>query len=267
MFRFVSVSGLLLAFACNGDTSEDTGSAVVEDGEENPDASIVFDYSVWNCMTGDNLADVDLCDIEPLTDGDTCGTTDANGGVQITWENPPVSGDWSTSLMHPDYSGSLRIGSYDEAQYNVWLAENEAYGAVFGGFCLMTKSADESWLSTGNVTLEEGKGHVWLSLYNDNGDSMMGAVVTLVDASGQSLGQTVYQHGMKSALNPELTATSVAGKVLIANVEPGDYTLKIEHDSLTCESDGWIFQSDVPNEFPMPIMAEHYTEADAHCFE
>ena len=168
--------------------------------------------------------------------------------------------------MHPDYSGSLRLGSYTEAQYSVWLAETEAYGSTASGFCLMTKSADQSWLDSGDVVLTEGKGHVWLSLYNDNGDSMMGAVVTLVDASGQSLGQTMYQHGMENALNPELTATSVAGKVLIANVEPGDYTLKIEHDSLTCESDGWI-QSDVPNEFPMPIMADHYTEADAHCFE
>ena len=266
MLRSASLPLLVVALSCDGESSEDS-AIPSQDEVSNPEGTIVFDYTVWNCMTGDTVADVELCDVLPVTDDDTCGVTDAQGGVRITWTNPPVSGDWATSLEHPDYSGSLRVGHYDESEYDVWRAETDAYGAKDGGFCLMTKEADQSWLETGDVTLEAAKGHVWLILYSDDGDSLYGATVTLEDESGQSVGQVVYGHGMKNSLNPDLTTTSVAGKALIANVEPGDYTLKIEHDSLTCESDGWIFASDVANEFPMPVMADMYTEADAHCYE
>ena len=51
MVRLKSIYLLVVLLACNGDSSEDSGDVGAQPAG-NPEATIVFDYTVWDCMGG-----------------------------------------------------------------------------------------------------------------------------------------------------------------------------------------------------------------------
>ena len=94
--------------------------------------------------------------------------------------------------------------------------------------------------------------------------SLEGAVITLEDASGAAVGDVRYQSGSRVTLDPTLTATSTAGVTAIANIPPGEYTLRVTHDSLTCIP-GFAFSSDLPNVTTVPVEADSQTIGNLFC--
>ena len=54
------------------------------------------------------------------------------------------------------------------------------------------------------------------------------------------------------------------GSIVIANVAPGTHTLNLEHESLVCDN-GFIWHTDVANEFTVPVQADAVTVAYINC--
>ena len=57
MVRVLSIPVLLLSLSCTGQSPADSGSLIPND-EGNPEGIVVFDYTVWNCMTGDIITEL-----------------------------------------------------------------------------------------------------------------------------------------------------------------------------------------------------------------
>jgi hypothetical protein len=119
-------------------------------------------------------------------------------------------------------------------------------------------------MATGDMEVEEGQGLVVYWLVSTDGSSLDGAVITLENDAGESVGQVAYQTALTSALSLDLTATSAAGIVAIGNVEPGEYTLSVSHETLTCEP-GYGFSSDVANVTSVPVEADSQTLGNMVC--
>ena len=71
-------------------------------------------------------------------------------------------------------------------------------------------------------------------------------------------GTVVYWGSESTTLDPDLTASSTTGSIVVANLAPGTYTLNIEHDTLVCDNDR-AWPVDAPNVYTVPVEADTVT--------
>lgn len=261
---FLSLSLL----ACSGSsTDETTDSGAVDTSADtaSEDVVVVRNFSVTNCNTGAAVEGFEICDSPTVSGVETCGTTDANGQTSTTWVNPPLASDVWIKGTHPEYSTGIATGFYDEDGYNATLELIESGGSVQGNLCFFNKATSSTFLAGGELVAEEGMGQVWFVLYSNDNDDVSGATVEFYNADGELVEQAMYQAGMTGDLKPDATETSGRGGVLGYNLTPGDYTVKITHETLDCVSDGWAYKEAEANAIPVPVQADTWTYTYVDC--
>ena len=108
----------------------------------------------------------------------------------------------------------------------------ETSDAISLGYIAFTPEMVAAYLDTGSL-VAEGMGLALYRMFSADGSPLDGAVFTLEDDAGAPVGQVRYQSATTTVLDSTLTATSTAGVTGIANVPPGEYTLRVAHDTLT----------------------------------
>lgn len=159
----------------------------------------------------------------------------------------------------------LYTGRFEEDVYEGWMTALETSDAISLGYIAFTPETVAAYLDTGNVVAEAGTGLALYQMFSADGSPLDGSVFTLEDDAGAPVGQVRYQSATTTVLDSTLTATSAAGVAGIANVPPGEYTMRVAHDTLTC-TPGFAFSSDVPNVIRVPIEADTQTFGSIVCF-
>lgn len=251
--------------ACSGSDTDDAVDSGTDTDTAPEDVLVTFDFNISNCNTGVAVEGLELCDLMPEFEEDTCATSDSNGLAQITWTNPPVSSNYLTLGSHPNYADALIVGHYTEANYEFWLDAMAAGDSLDVNFCFFLDQDTDAFFSGGGLVREEGMGHVWYGLYSNEGYDVSGAVVELHNAEGELAATSYYQGGVTGEINVDLTETSGRGAVLFPNVAPGEYTVKVTHETLNCVSEGWSFLETDTNAFPVPVQAGAVTNGFVGC--
>ncbi|MDP6933948.1 MAG: hypothetical protein QGG40_13575 [Myxococcota bacterium] len=257
MLNRTTILTLSLLVACSG-KGDDTGTETVDDG------SIDFLFTFHDFFSGDPLAGGEYCLVEPAEQltGDSaqdCLESDDNGEITWTWEEP-VEGPFSARFTMEDYPVVLGLGHYDEQIDEAWTEQVDEDGYVTLAFTMFNQAMYDIYLSSAALELEEGTGQLILNLVpTEESVSAEGASVSLAASSTMA-----YLDAEGNSLDPDLSQTSASGSVLIANVEPGDHTLTIEHPTLQCDAGG-TYPNDEPNVFLIPFEADTLTFGWVQC--
>ncbi|HCH64208.1 MAG TPA: hypothetical protein DFR83_15500, partial [Deltaproteobacteria bacterium] len=243
-------------------TTGTTDSAEADDSGEADGVSIPLRLTFSDGVTGVPIADAEFCAVLPAIEP-ACQTSDAAGMIETTWETAEYT-DVLSRLTHPDYLTMLYTGRYEQDVHDGWTTALESNDAVSIGYIAFTPAMAAGYISTGDVTIEAGTGMALYWMVSADESSLEGAVITLEDASGAAVGDVRYQSGAGVTLDPTLTATSTAGVTAIANIPPGEYTLRVTHDSLTCLP-GFAFSSEIPNVTTVPVEADSQTIGNLFC--
>lgn len=266
---------LCLLLACSGSSKDDSGPSEAvdptdtadtqetQDTAEEADAEIPLRLTYTDGLTGVGIAGAEICAVIPETDA-PCQTTDANGLVETVWEVSEFT-NVLNRLTHENYTTTLFAGRYEQDVLDGWTQALETADAVEIGYFAFTPIALSGFLSTAGLVAEAGSGLALYWMVSADGSSLDGAVVTLENEAGESVGQVVYQNAEGTALDAELTATSASGVIAVVNAAPGSHTLRVSHDSLTC-TPGFAFMSDVPNTTTVPVEADSQTLGNLFCF-
>ena len=263
MIRFLP---LIVVVACGGASKEDSAATSPSDTAgttDSTDPGIPLRLTYVDGFTGVGISAAEVCTVIPETDT-PCQTTDADGVLETEWQVSEFT-NVLNRLTHEDYTTTLYAGRYEQDVQDGWTAALETSDVIELGFIAFTPAVIQTYLSTGSVVAEPGQGLVVYWLFSGDDSSMAGAVITLEDDTGASVGQVLYQT-TSNVLNPMLTATTAAGVVAIANVPPGSHTLRVSHDTLTCVP-SFAFASDVPNVTTVPVEADSQTLGNLICFE
>jgi len=263
---------LCLLFACSGSSKDDSGpseavdptdTADSQDTADDPGDGIPLRVTYTDGLTGVGIAGAEICTVIPETDA-PCQTTDANGVVESTWEVSEFT-NVLNRLTQENYTTTLYAGRYEQDVLDGWTQAIETADAVEIGFFAFTPAALSGYLASAGLVAEAGTGLVVYWMVSADGSSLDGAVVTLENEEGESVGQVVYKNAAGTALDTELTATSTGGVIAVVNAAPGSHTLRVSHDSLTCLP-GFAFMSDVPNATTVPVEADSQTLGNLFCF-
>lgn len=275
---------LLALLACSEPTEEDPDSQGASQGAEDTDdsAGTAVDDTAGNTDSGDSdaaliplrmtftdgvtgvgIAGAEICTLVPESD-EPCPTTDANGLLETTWEVSEFT-NVLNRLAHPDYMTTLYVGRYDQDVHDGWMNTLKTSDAVEIGYWSLTPSIVTVYLATGGLSLDAGQGLAAYWLLSADGSSLDGARVVLENDSGEPVGQAFYHGADSSTIDSDLTATSTAGSVGFVNVPPGEYTLRVFHDTLTCMP-FFAFASDIPNVTTVPVEADSYTIGSLFCY-
>ena len=253
-FYFSAVFAVLAA--CTEDKKGDTAESI----EETVDP-ITFFFPAANSITEEPVEGAELCVIIP-EDLTPCLSTDDDGEIEYTWESPSRT-NILNRLTHPDYIMTLNTGFYNDAMKESWEPQIEENGKVQITYAMHTATAVDSILTLSGLSREEGKGHLAYILAGAEGLSVENAVITLKNDAGETAGSTVYgdPDGSSVTLDTSLSATSSSGGFSVLNVAPGQYTLEIAHESLSCTGS----VSSQPNALHLPIEADTLTRGFLAC--
>lgn len=260
MIRFLPIISLI---ACAGTSSEDTGVGTGDSGDSADTMTFPFTVSFYDGLSGAPISGAEVCTVFPETDT-PCVTTDSMGTTDWSWETSGFT-NVLNRMTHANYMTTLYAGRYEQDVHDGWMETLETSDSIALEYWAYQPSNVEAYLATGNVVQEDGKGGILYWLLGADGSSVDGAVITLENDSGESVGEVRYGAGMTNTLNPDLTATSIAGLVVIANVTPGEYTLRVTHNTLTCEP-GFAYASGVLNTTTVPAEADSQTLGNFYCY-
>jgi hypothetical protein len=222
-----------------------------------------FRINFNNGLTGEGIEGAEVCIVEPEMIEDPCSTTDSGGLITRTWENPQF-GNLLSRFTLDGYVTTIYPGHFNEDVRDVWDALVTLNGSVEGQYFAFTEGQADAYSSTGGVTRTAGKGVVIYRVVDSDGNGVAGASVTLENAAGDSVGTVVYQSGTSIILDSSLTSTSGSGFVMIANVDPGDYTMRITHERAQCTALNSYF-IDTANVVPVPVQADTLTSGLLLC--
>jgi hypothetical protein len=251
----------LALVACVGQSDEDSGSDSV-DTSDTATVSIPFQMGYFDGITTSAIDGAEVCTVYPEVE-EPCLSTDGDGLLEWTWEATEF-GNVLHRLTHDDYMTTLYAGRYEQDVHDNWMETLQTSDVVEINYWSFKPANIEAYMATGGMVAEEGQGLVVFWLLSGDGSSMDGAVITLENDAGESVGQVVYQTALTNALSPALTATSASGIVAIGNVEPGDHTLTVSHETLTCQP-GYAHSSDVANVTTVPVEADSQTQGNMIC--
>jgi hypothetical protein len=255
---------LSMLSACGGDKNGDTGEELVVTIDP-----VHFLFSTSDSVTQAPVVGSEVCIIEP-TELSECLTTNDDGEIEYSWESPSSEGDILNRITHPDYITTLNTGFFDARVHDTWASSMEEDGEIPINYAMHTMIALDAILGLSDLSREEGKGHLAYILFGEGGVSVEGAVISLKNNAGESVGTVVYgdTDGVSVSLDTSLTATSSGGGFSIINVERyfspqphGEYTLEIAHDSLSCKGS----VTDQPNSFRLPLEADSLTRGFLYC--
>ena len=235
-----------------------------DDKEEGGDSTFEFAYYAYDCATSAPIFDSEFCDLLPEQSGEGCGMSNPAGKATVGWDDPPQEGDILTSWTKAGYSSVLMTGHYRAADYSEWEIMTLQGAPISVNYCFFSESDNAAWMATGDVVEDPAMGQVVYQLTSNSGALLSGAVISLVDDSGQSHGEVRYQHETADELDPSLNATSASGLFLISNVEPGNYTLTISHENLRCGAD-YSFYTEIDNEVKVPVQAGFMASGSVNC--
>jgi len=249
---------LLALIACTGTSKEDSS-----DSADTDVISIPFLLGFYDGLTGSAISGAEVCTVFPETDT-PCQTTDVAGLLEWSWETSEFT-NILNRLTHDDYMTALYAGRYEQDVHDGWMTTLETQDAVEISFWAFKPSNVDAYLSTGDLVAEDGQGHIVYWLVSSDESPVNGAVITLENSAGESVGQVAYQAALSNTIDTDLTATSAAGIVAIANVPPGEHTLRVSHETLTCEP-GFAFSSGAVNVTTVPVEANSQTLGNLFCY-
>ncbi|MEC7946216.1 MAG: hypothetical protein VX265_01535 [Myxococcota bacterium] len=259
----------LVTLACSDSGKNDADSGGTGDTADTGDSSdgsdgtgIPLRMTIVDGVTGAGVADGELCTVIPESDP-PCLTTDADGIIETTWAVSEYS-NVLTRFSQADYTTTLFVGRYDEGVRDGWTTALETTDAIELGYAVFSPATVAAYLATGGITAEPGMGLTVFQLISGDGSSMEGISVVLEDDAGEAVGVVGYQAADSVSIDRELSATSTSGVVGIANVPPGEYTLRTSHESLTCLP-GFAFSSDIPDATTVPVEADSQTVGSMVC--
>ena len=260
---------LLVLLACSGsdpeptDSSDPGDSAAPEDSGNTDATAIPLRMTFTDGTTGMGIDGAEVCTLLPETDG-PCLTTDADGVIETDWTQSEYT-NVLNRLTRDGYMTTLYTGRYDEEVYEGWMTGLETSDAIELGFSAFTNAAVGAYLGTADAAPVAGEGHALIFLLSGDGSSLDGASLVLENDAGEAAGQVLYQAPDSISLDASLTATSTAGVVTIINANPGEYTLRISHDTLSCVP-GFAYSSYVPNTTTVPVGEDSLTLSSFFCF-
>jgi hypothetical protein len=177
--------------ACGGSSGGGTGTDASTSNDTNTNAdtntsngSIHFRAVVTDGFTNARIEGGEFCVVEPVQDGDSCGTTDADGLADWVWITPAES-NFTSRFTHPDYTSMLYLGHWDDQVAAAFKNELESTGRITTDFGAFTTPVMNGWLGGGGITPESGAGHIFIFVGGTSSDTALdGITASLSDASG-----------------------------------------------------------------------------------
>jgi hypothetical protein len=199
-------------------------AACAADDETAPPALalIGFEVSFRDALTGDPLADVEICaDGYPEV---ACATSDAAGDVAL---DLPADSEVMLRCQSPTHGPA----------YMTWALGGGDIDA--GSFGLLASGVQEGLFAIAGGTDYEHRGAITVNVYTDLVERdawVAGATMTMTPAT--SVGP-VYVSEERSP-DPDLEASTSGGPGVFVDVEPGEASVTIAHPTLACEPGfGW----------------------------
>ena len=254
---------LLTLSACTGEDSEDTADL---SGEDTAVAGTTYSFEVgfYNGLTGAGIAGAEVCTLIPEDQSEPCQTTDELGMFSSEW----TLDSYTNVLMRltaDEYMTTLYTGRYDAEIEAAWTELMETDGMLYGTYYGYRESDVMTYMSTGNIEPEAGKGHIVYWLLSADESALDGAVITVENEAGESVGEVAYQAAMANMLNEDLTSTSASGIFVVGNLDVGEYSVRVSHETLTCEA-GFAYISGVANVVTVPVEADSVTQGTLGCW-
>ena len=260
MLLRIFLISLTALVACTGGKGNDTG-ALDDTGTE--DVSIDLSLNFYDALSLAPLAGGEHCVLEPDLGEDSCHTTDENGGIDWTWEEP-FDTNFLSRLTLENYFPTLYLGRYDEALGATWAELFEDTGVVQLDYWAFSETMINISLQTAGTAHQDGMGHTLFGLASQDGSSMAGAAIGLTNEAGESVGEVLYANEAGTGFDATLESTSLRGAVTIANVAPGTYTLNLVSSDFNCVA-GRSWASDVANTSTVLIEADTITMGSLNC--
>jgi hypothetical protein len=190
---------ILLACVGQADDSGSSNDTQVEDD------GVHFQMNFVDGFTQENLVGAEVCVIEPEDVDDICMTTDENGSFEWTWTEPKVT-NFLNRLTLESYVDTLHLGHYNDELGVAWETLYEETGVVALTYFAYSETVSNIMLDGGGAPHEDGMGHVLFALVSQDGSSMEGAVASLIDDTGESVGTVLYVDEGAAGLDAELHA-------------------------------------------------------------
>jgi len=266
MLQRSTLCALSFLAACSGGKSDDSGTSDDTDTDDTSTtdvAPIDFTLTFVDGLDGSVLAGAETCVDEPVIEGENCFTTDEDGVVQWTWEDPHET-NFVARLTLDTYITTIYSGRYADDVAANWETEIDDTGMVSLLYSAFTTASVGIFLGTGDITQEEGNGIFLFNLLDANGAGVEGAVVTLTDDAGAESGTVHYANTGLSGLDTSLESTSASGTVVVANLAPGIHTATVSALGYACQP--WFsWDSDEENVVQLPVEADSMTRAGLFC--
>jgi len=245
----------------DGDGTDDVNDAFPLDHTQWAYAdSILFQNTIYDGYNNQAIEGANLCMLEPNQDLEPCRTSDGNGIVEWTWLSPSET-DFALRFDLEGHTSMLYLGHYDDDVAALRADELESTGMISSNLIAFTTFTMNWWLGTGEITMDEGAGHIFIIVSgNSDDDFLSGITASLADESGT----VVYWGSDGSTLDSGLTESSVTGSIVIANIAPGTYDLSLKHLDLVCD-DTSTWRSDSPNEYTVPVQPDTVTQIQISC--
>jgi hypothetical protein len=250
--------------ACTGGDSEDSGEPDAEDTAIDEASPYSFEIGYYNGLTGVGIAGAEICGVIPEGQEEPCQTTDELGMLWPEWN---IDG-YTNLLMRltaDEYITTLYTGRYDSEVEAYWTELMETDGTVYGTYYGYRETDVMAYMASGNIEPETGKGHIVYWLVSADESALDGAVITVENDAGESVGEVAYQAAMVATLNEDLTSTTASGIFVIGNLDAGEYSLRVSHETLTCEA-GFAYISGVANVVTVPVEADSVTQGTLSCW-
>jgi uncharacterized surface protein with fasciclin (FAS1) repeats len=173
----------------------------------------------------------------PMVGGEVCMNwaenddgTFANTNCETTNENGLV--------VHNDLPADtqfLAVGSKDDYMTVIGTFETLIDDITWAGFSAPVSSILLAAASVG-VTVDDSKGHVIMTVINENGESLDGYDVTIADSEISAV------YASSTALDPSMTATGRNGFATFFNLDAGNYVVTVEKEGVLCTTNAtsWL---------------------------